>query len=70
MFTIRFMILSHCLSMMISNCITEDALNVACHWKEWDIVEELLQNGAEPTTVTFLKGRPLLIKVLNAADLL
>jgi ankyrin repeat protein len=56
--------------MMISNCITEDALNVACHWKEWDIVEELLQNGAEPTTVTFLKGRPLLIKVLNAADLL
>ncbi len=37
----------------------EDVLNVACRWKEWDVVKELLQNGAEPTTVSFLKGQPL-----------
>ena len=44
----------------------EDALNVACRWKE----QELLQNGAEPTTVTFIKGPPHLKLLLKAADLL
>jgi hypothetical protein len=45
-------------------------LNVACRWKEWDVVKELLQNGAEPTTVTFIKGPPHLKLLLKVADLL